>query len=81
MFWSSISAINHTSFVNSFCPGQGLVVVVVYPGQWGWGALPVHHHRVMQNGILGFQFVFVLQGTVFNFWATVTVGAKSTSYL
>ena len=83
MFWSCIFHIQHTSFVNSFCPNQGpaVVVVMVSPEPVGWLALPVHHHRVVQNGILGFHFVFVLQATVSNFWATFMVGAKNTSYL
>ena len=63
MFWSCISHIYHTSFVNSFCPNQGpaVVVVVVFPECRGWLALPVHHHLVVQNGILGFHFVFVFK--------------------
>ena len=82
-FRSCIFHICHTSFVNSFCPNQGpaVVVVVVQSAPVGWLALPVHHHLVVQNGILGLYFVFVLQATVSNFWATFIVGAKNASYL
>ena len=68
--------------------GSGLCVCVWFQHRSVWGAPPVDHHLVVQNGILGFQFVFIFcffvflfQLTVFNFSSTFKVGAKNTSYL
>ena len=44
---------------------------------WGCGALPVHHHLVVQNGILGLYFVFVF-GSLFLIFRVLSLLVQKT---
>ena len=62
----SVSVMHFSHSVYKFCyklspasKASSCVCVVVFTVGGGWLALPVHHHLVVQNGILGLYFVFV----------------------
>ena len=61
LFQSSISHFWQLNFVYNFHLGRGqlgMCECVVYGWYDVWGGPPVHHHHVVQSGILGVSFVF-----------------------